>query len=80
MATDTKELKSLLHESIENIDDEELLYLAKELLEGKYKPVSKIELSDYQNKRISQAKESVKKGHVLTNEEADELVSEWLNK
>jgi hypothetical protein len=80
MATDTKELKSLLHESIENIDDEEILHLAKDLLEGKYKPIPNIEISDYQKKRLSKAKESVKKGQVLTNEEADELVSKWINK
>jgi hypothetical protein len=80
MATDTKELKSLLHESIENIDDEEILHLAKDLLEGQYKPIPNIEISDYQKKRLSKAKESVKKGQVLTNEEADELVSKWINK
>lgn len=79
MATGTKELKSLLHESIENIDDEELLYIAKDLLDGKYKPSTKIKLTDYQKKHLATAKESVKKGRVLTNEQADELVAKWLS-
>lgn len=79
MATGTKELKSLLHESIENIDDEELLYIAKDLLDGKYKPSSTIELTDFQRGRLAKAKESVEKGRVLTNEKADELVAKWLN-
>ncbi len=42
MAADTKELKSLLHESIENIDDEELLRVAKSLLDRKYTPSEKL--------------------------------------
>lgn len=79
MATGTKELNSLLHESIENIDDDELLYMAKELLDGKYKPSSKIELTDFQKERLAKAKESVKKGRALTSEQADELVTKWLN-
>jgi predicted transcriptional regulator len=79
MASDTKELKNLLHESIENIDDEELLRLAKSLLERKYTPVENIELNEYQKKRIDKAKASIARGDFLTNEKADELVAKWLN-
>jgi len=79
MATDTKELKNLLHESIENIDDEELLRVAKSILDRKYTPVDNIELNEYQKQRIDKAKASVAKGDYLTNDQADELVTKWLN-
>lgn len=80
MTTDTKELKSLLHESIENIDDEELLLVAKNILDRKYSPTENIELNEYQKQRIEKAKASIAKGEYLTNEQADELVTKWLNK
>lgn len=79
MATDTNELKNLLHESIENIDDEELLRVAKSILDRKYTPVDNIELNEYQKQRIDKAKASIAKGDYLTNEQADELVTKWLN-
>lgn len=79
MTTDTKELKSLLHESIENIDDEELLRVAKSILDRKYTPIDNIELNEYQKERIDKAKASISKGDYLTNEQADELVTKWLN-
>ena len=79
MASQTKELKTLLHETIENIDDEELLYLAKNLLERKYSPAEDIELNEYQKQRIEKAKASIARGDSLTNEKADELVAKWLN-
>ncbi len=76
---ETKELKSLIHESIENIDDEKFLQTLKQILDHKYDPSSSIDLNDYQEQRIKQAKESINKGEYLTNEEADELVAKWLN-
>lgn len=79
MAANTKELKSLLHESIENIDDEELLRAAKNILDRKYNPADNIELNEYQKKRIDKAKAGIAKGDYLTNEQADELVTKWLN-
>ena len=79
MATDTEELKSLLHESIDNIDDEELLRVAKRILDRKYTPVENIELHEYQKQRIEKAKFGISKGESLSNEQADKLVSQWLN-
>lgn len=78
MATDTKELKALLHESIENIDDEELLLVAKSILDRKYEPDKNVRLNDFQKKRLDMAKKSIQKGDYLTNKQADELVSKWL--
>lgn len=75
MAAATKELKNLLHESIENIDDEDLLRVAKSILDRKYSPDAGIQLNAYQKQRI----EAAKQGEFLTNEQADEFVSKWLN-
>jgi len=77
MASNTQELKSLLHESIENIDDEELLLMAKSLLDRKYKPAEAIELNEYQKQRIEKAKASIARGEYLSNEQADKLVAQW---
>ena len=79
MAADTKELKSLLHESIENIDDEELLRVAKSLLDRKYTPSEKIDLNEYQKQRLEKAKTAIAKGEYLSNEQADKLIAQWLN-
>jgi len=79
MTSQTKELKNLLHESIENIDDEELLRIAKNILDRRYKPANKIELTEYQKQRIKQAKQSISEGNTLSNKRADELVDRWLN-
>lgn len=78
MNTNTKELKKLLHESIENIDDEGFLQTVKEILDRKYEP-EKISLTSYQKTRIEEAKRSINRGDMLTNEQADKLVAKWLN-
>ncbi|MGM0460597.1 MAG: hypothetical protein ACQERO_14725 [Bacteroidota bacterium] len=79
MSTDIKELKSLLHERIEYVDDEELLRTVKAILDQNNRSVSEPRLTEYQVKRIEKAKESIRKGETLTNEQADELVDRWLN-
>lgn len=80
METSTKELKKQLHESIENIDDKELLVLAKSLLDRKYSPGETITLNEYQENRINDANKSIEAGESLSNEQADKLVAEWLNR
>jgi hypothetical protein len=80
MSANTKELKSLLHESIENIDDEGFLQTVKNILDQKYEPKKDITPTPYQEKRISQAKKSIDRGNFLTNDQADQLVAQWLNK
>ncbi len=79
MSQNTKELKTLLHERIENIDDEELLHSVKIFLDQKYQSVAEPQLTEYQVKCIEKAKRSISKGETLTNEQADELVDRWLN-
>ena len=79
MSTNTKELKKLLHESIENIDDEAFLQTIKEILDRKYEP-GEVSLSPLQEKRMDEAKKSIEQERALTNEQADQLVAKWLNK
>jgi hypothetical protein len=79
MSSRTKELKSLLHESIENIDDESFLQTVKHILDHKYQPKEEVTLSSYQKKRIDIAKKSINQGDYLTNEQADQMVAKWLN-
>jgi hypothetical protein len=78
MSTKTKELKKLLHESIENIDDEAFLQTVKEIVDRKYQP-EEVTLTPYQEKRLEEAKKSIEQGDILTNEQADQLVAKWLN-
>ncbi len=80
MDKDRKELKNKLHESIENVDDETVLKAVKEVLDRKYLPEEKIDVSYKQQQRIEKAKESIEKGEYLTNEQADQIIDEWLNK
>lgn len=80
MSTNTKELKNMLHESIENIDDESFLQTVKKILDRKYEPEEEIKLNPYQQKRINEARKSINQGDYLTNEQADQLVAQWLNK
>ncbi len=80
MSARTKKLKSLLHESIENIDDVELLQTVKDILDSKKQPAINIELTDYQKERINKAKNNIAKGEYLSNEQADEIVAQWLKK
>jgi hypothetical protein len=79
MSSQTKELKSLLHESIENIDDESFLQTVKHILDHKYQPKEEITLSSFQEKRIDEARKSIDQGDYLTNDQADQMVSKWLN-
>jgi len=49
-------------------------------LDRKYEPTEGITLTPYQEKRISQAQKNIDQGNFLTNEQADQLVDQWLNK
>jgi hypothetical protein len=72
-------IKTLLHESIENISDEDFLLAVKQIIDRKYSPSDEPELSEIQIKRIKESKEQILSGRFLTNEQADSLVDKWLN-
>jgi hypothetical protein len=47
-----EEIKSLLHEGIENIDDNDFLLTIKELIDHKYQTTDSPKLAEWQKKRI----------------------------
>jgi tRNA A22 N-methylase len=72
-------IKTLLHESIENINDEDFLLAVKQILDRKYLPSDQPQLSKEQIQRIEESKQQIKQGNFLTNEQADKIVEKWLN-
>jgi len=72
-------IKALLHESIENINDEDFLIAVKQILDRKYLPTDQPQLSKEQIQRIEGSKQQIKQGNFLTNEQADKIVEKWLN-
>ncbi|MDQ3022252.1 MAG: hypothetical protein M3R36_17020 [Bacteroidota bacterium] len=76
----SEEIKSILHESIENINDEDFLLSVKEIIDNRYKLSSFPKLSDWQMERILESDKQIESGNFLTNEEADKLAEEWVKK
>jgi hypothetical protein len=72
----TVEIKTLLHEGIENIDDKDLLLSIKDLVDEKYVPMDIKKLSPWQIQRIDNAKKQIEQGNFLTNAEAYKVVDE----
>ena len=75
----TVTIRQQLHETIENIDDLDLLGLVKNILDHKYYPDPIIEISEHQKQRISASLKSIDSGNFLSEEQADSLVDNWLN-
>ncbi|MFA6403444.1 MAG: hypothetical protein WCX31_17745 [Salinivirgaceae bacterium] len=75
----TQEIKSLLHESIENIDDNDFLIAVKQIIDRKYKINDIPKLTDLQIKRIEESHNQIKLGKSFSNHQADLLVEKWLN-
>ena len=74
-----KNIKTLLHESIENINDEDFLFAVKQILDRKYIPSEQPKLSKEQIQRIDESKKQIRQGNFLTNEQADKLIDRWLS-
>ena len=74
----TEDIKGILHESIENIDDNEFLLIIKELVEHKYQPTDSPKLTEWQLKRIEESEKQIKKGEYYTDEQADKAIDKWL--
>jgi len=75
----TEEIKTALHESIENIDDNDFLSALKQIVERKYSLPEKPELTDWQEKRIEESYRQFEEGKTFTNHQADLLVEKWLS-
>ncbi|RLD62455.1 MAG: hypothetical protein DRJ05_00315 [Bacteroidetes bacterium] len=74
----TEEIKNKLHESIENIDDNEFLLAVKELIDRKYNALDYPELSKIQYDRILESEKQIEKGDFLTNNQVDKIIDKWL--
>ncbi len=73
------DIKTLLHEGIENIDDENILLSIKNLVDENYTPPDIKKLSQWQIDRMENAKKQIELGNFLTGAEADNVVDKWLN-
>jgi len=74
----TEEIKSKLHESIENIDDNEFLLVVKELIDRKYSPLDYPKLSKIQHDRILESDKQIDNGDYFTNNQVDKIIEKWL--
>ena len=76
----TVELKKRLIDRIQLTKDERILEEAYRLLEIEGEDLEVYKLHDSQKKAISEARQQVRSGHFLTDEQANEEIDEWLNK
>lgn len=73
----TDEIKGMLHEGIENIDDKEFLLTIKEILDHKYQS-TKNSISDWQLKRIRESEKQIENGEYYSDEQVDKAINKWL--
>jgi adenylate kinase family enzyme len=76
----TVELKKLLIDKIQNIENEKLLQEAFRLLELETEDIELYKLNNNQNKAIEEARQQIKNGQFLADEQANKEVEEWLSK
>ncbi len=74
----TEKLKSILHESIENIDDENFLEAIRIIIESKYKTISTLNVSEKHKTYLNESEKQIEAGEFYTNEEVKKISSEWL--
>ncbi len=76
----TVELRKRLIEKIQKTDNENLLEEAYRLLELETEDIEIYKLSDEQRKAVNEAKQQIKSGEYLTDDQANKEIDEWLNK
>ena len=76
----TIELRKRLIDKVQKTQDERVLEEAYRLLEIETEDIEIYKLNDDQKKAISQARQQIKDGQFLTNEQANTEIDEWLNK
>lgn len=74
----TEEIKTILHESIENINDEKFLEAIRVILEQKYKSIPSLKISEKHKKILDESVKQIENGDYYTNEEAKKISNEWL--
>ena len=76
----TKELKKKLIEKIEKTESNELLAEAYRLLELGTEDIETYSLSDEQKDAVEEARQQIRDGKFLTNDDANREIDEWLGK
>ena len=74
------ELKKRLIDKIQKTDNQNLLEEAFRLLQLESEDIEVYKLSDEQKSAVNEAREQIKRGEILTDDEANKDVDEWLNK
>ena len=74
------ELKKRLIDKIQETDNENLLEEAFRLLQLESEDIEVYKLSDEQKSAVNEAREQIKRGEFLTDDEANKDIDEWLNK
>ncbi|MEO6695607.1 MAG: hypothetical protein ABIY50_12890 [Ignavibacteria bacterium] len=74
----TQEIKSVLHEGIENIEDEKFLEAIKIIIESKFKSQLPLTISKKRKEILDEGTKQIEKGEFYTNEEEKKLTDEWL--
>ncbi|HMQ69283.1 MAG TPA: hypothetical protein PKA90_09750 [Ignavibacteria bacterium] len=74
----TKEIKTILHESIENINDKSFLEAIRVIVEPKYKSNSRLKISDKHKSILEKSHEQIANGEYYTNDEVKKISDKWL--
>lgn len=72
------ELKKRLIDKIQKTDNENLLEEAFRLLQLESEDIEVYKLSDEQKSAVNEAREQIKRGEFLTDDEANKQIDEWL--
>ena len=76
----TEELKKRLIEKIEKTDDYSRLEEAFRLLQLETEDVEVYNLSEDQKSAVNEARQQIRNGQFLTDDEANKEIGEWLGK
>lgn len=76
----TTELKKRLIDKIQKSEDNNLLEEAYRLLDLESQDIEVYQLNDEQKSAVAEAREQIKKGQVLTQDQANQEIDEWLKK
>lgn len=76
----TIELRKRLIDKIQKTDNEDLLAEAYRLLELETEDIEVYKLNNDQRKAIAEARQQIKSGQFLTDEQSNKEIDEWLSK
>ncbi len=76
----TIELRKRLIDKIQKTDNEDLLAEAYRLLELETEDIEIYKLNNDQRKAINEARQQIKSGQFLTDEQSNKEIDEWLSK